>query len=211
MYVLFIPIIDIHAFPAPHTVFLSRMLLKSRSGIRQTDSTVNHIVRKIFQTGCLATAWALLALATWFLLPNNSAYRVFDVTSGTVYTHVSDCFLVPLSHFEGGRVTLGHIRDTSVTHPPSRAHESFESFRAGIAGMEHFLPSLHRIDERTTGSRRKDEEHRPKSPGDIVPPFLLRKCMNSPRPFRTSESDPGSTRASKNDAIALESRVVVVE
>jgi len=69
------------------TFFLSRMLLKSRSGVRRTDSTVNYIVRGIIQTGCLATAWALVALATYFLLPHNTIYRVFDVTSGTVYMH----------------------------------------------------------------------------------------------------------------------------
>ena len=47
------------------------------------------LVRNIIQTGCLATAWALAALATWFLLPNKSVYRIFDMTSGTIYTHVS--------------------------------------------------------------------------------------------------------------------------
>jgi len=69
------------------TFLLSRVLLNARSGMRQSDSTINYIVRSIIQTGCLATAWALAALATWFLLPRISAYRVFDITSGTVYTH----------------------------------------------------------------------------------------------------------------------------
>ena len=102
--------------PPLRTVLLSRVLLKARSGMRQSDSTINYIVRSIIQTGCLATAWALAALATWFLLPRISAYRVFDITSGTVYTHVS--VFLPLFHLSHlNRVTfLGHVRDASVPH-----------------------------------------------------------------------------------------------
>ena len=78
------------AIPALCIVLLSRILLKARSGMRQSDSMINYIVRNIIQTGCLATAWALVGLATWTLLPNDiSVFRIFDVTSGTVYTHVS--------------------------------------------------------------------------------------------------------------------------
>jgi len=91
--------------PSLRTVLLSRVLLKARSGMRQSDSTINYIVRSIIQTGCLATAWALAALATWFLLPRISAYRFFDITSGTVYTHVSVFFsLFHLSHLNGGDI-----------------------------------------------------------------------------------------------------------
>ena len=83
--------------PTLCTVLLSRVLLKARSGMRQSDLTVNCIVRNTIQTGSLATAWALAALATWFLLPNISIYRIFDMTSGTMYTHVSSVrFIVPL-------------------------------------------------------------------------------------------------------------------
>ena len=87
------------------TVLLSRVLLKARSGMRQSDSTINYIVRNITQTGFLATAWALAALATWFLIPKNTAYRIFDVTSGTIYTHVSLFLsLFHLSHLNGGNI-----------------------------------------------------------------------------------------------------------
>ena len=85
------------------TVLLSRVLLKSRSGLRQSDLTINYIVRGIIQTGGLATAWALAALATSFLLPNISAYSVFDITSGAMYTHVSALFSLSHSpHLNGG-------------------------------------------------------------------------------------------------------------
>ena len=57
--------------------------------MRQSDLTINYIVRGIIQTGCLATAWALAALATFFLLPKVTAYMFFNITSGTIYTHVS--------------------------------------------------------------------------------------------------------------------------
>lgn len=89
------PRIDRPISPLP-TVFLSRVLLEARSGMDQADRTINYIVRGTIQTGLLATAWALAALATWFLLPNISVYRIFDMTSGTVYTHVS-LFFFPYS------------------------------------------------------------------------------------------------------------------
>ena len=68
----------------------------------QSDSTINYIVRNITHTGFLATVWALAALATWFLIPKILAYRFFDITSGTMYTHVSVFIsLFYLSHLNG--------------------------------------------------------------------------------------------------------------
>jgi hypothetical protein len=80
----------------PRVVFLVRSLLKSRSGVRTSDSVVHYIVRNVIQTGLLATTWAIAALVTWFLLPGVSAYRVFDITSGSVYTQVSSSRAVQL-------------------------------------------------------------------------------------------------------------------
>jgi len=68
------------------TFFLSRVLLKSRSGLRKSDWIVNHLVRGAIQTGCLATLWAIASSITWFFLPHVMAFRIFDITSGTVYT-----------------------------------------------------------------------------------------------------------------------------
>jgi len=68
------------------TFFLSRALLKNRSGIRSSDSVVYYLIRNVIQIGLVATTWAIAALVTWFLLPQNSTYRIFDITSGTVYT-----------------------------------------------------------------------------------------------------------------------------
>ncbi|KAI9507853.1 hypothetical protein F5148DRAFT_64684 [Russula earlei] len=69
------------------TFFLTRVLVMSRSGMPKSDTMVNYLVRSVIQTGCLATTWALAALVTWFFLSNNLVYRIFDLTSGTVYTH----------------------------------------------------------------------------------------------------------------------------
>jgi len=67
--------------------------------MRQSDSTIIYIVCDIIQTGFLATVRGLAALETWFLIPKISAYRFFDITSGTMYTHVSVSFsLFYLSH-----------------------------------------------------------------------------------------------------------------
>ena len=69
-------------------VFLVRVLLKSRIGIRKSDNVVNFLVRGAIQTGFLAALWAIGGLVTSFFVPQNLVYRVFDVTSGSVYTHV---------------------------------------------------------------------------------------------------------------------------
>jgi hypothetical protein len=51
---------------------------------------VRYLVRNVIQTAALATIWALAALVSWFWLKRDIlVYRVFDITSGTVYTHVS--------------------------------------------------------------------------------------------------------------------------
>jgi len=69
------------------TLFLVRALLKSRSGVRRSDTIVDYLIRSAIQTGFLATAWAIAALVTFFFLPKMAAYRIIDLTSGTVYTH----------------------------------------------------------------------------------------------------------------------------
>ena len=75
-----------------------RALLKSRIGIRKSDNVVNFLVRGAIQTGFLATLWAIAGLVASFFVTKNLIYRVFDVTSGSVYTHVgfSSFFHYPL-------------------------------------------------------------------------------------------------------------------
>ena len=51
---------------------------------------VKYLARNVIQTGVLATIWALASLVSWFWLSHVLVYRLFDITSGTVYTHVSD-------------------------------------------------------------------------------------------------------------------------
>ncbi|KAH9972291.1 hypothetical protein BGW80DRAFT_382384 [Lactifluus volemus] len=70
------------------TIFLSRALLKSRSGIRKTDGVVNCLIRKAVQIGFFATAWTIAGLTTWFFLPKISAYMLFSSTIGPMYTNV---------------------------------------------------------------------------------------------------------------------------
>ena len=83
-------------------VFLVRTLLKSRTGVRRSDTVVNYLVRATIQTGGLATAWAIAGLVTWFFLPRIYAFRVIDITSGSVYTHVSGASSGSCLSFEGG-------------------------------------------------------------------------------------------------------------
>jgi hypothetical protein len=55
----------------------------------KTDMMVKYLVRNVIQTAGLATIWAIAALVARFWLTRVLIYRVFDITSGTVYTHVS--------------------------------------------------------------------------------------------------------------------------
>jgi hypothetical protein len=72
-----------------HAVLLSRALLKSRTGLQRSDRVVNYLIRRVIQIGFLAALWVFAELATWFLLPETAAYRIFDMTAGAMYTHVS--------------------------------------------------------------------------------------------------------------------------
>ena len=79
-------------------VFLTRTLLASRSGLQKSDTLVNHLVRNVIHIGLFATIWAFAGLVTFFLLPRDTVYTIFDVTSGSIYTHVSGCFLQARYH-----------------------------------------------------------------------------------------------------------------
>lgn len=81
-------------------VFLVRALLKARSGVQRSDLIVKFLVRNVVQTAALATIWAIAALVAWFWVKSILVYRVFDITSGTVYTHVSVPSLAGLRHLK---------------------------------------------------------------------------------------------------------------
>ena len=51
---------------------------------------MKYLIRNVIQTAALATIWSIGALVAWFWLKRVVVYSVFDITSGTVYTHVSD-------------------------------------------------------------------------------------------------------------------------
>jgi hypothetical protein len=72
----------------PCTDFLGRALLANRSGLKNSDTLVRHLFRNVVQIGLFATIWALAALATYFFLPHKTIYTLFDMTSGSIYTHV---------------------------------------------------------------------------------------------------------------------------
>jgi hypothetical protein len=73
---------------SPCTVFLGRALLASRTGLKTSDTLVRSLLRNVIQIGLFATIWALAGLATYFLLPQRTFYTLFDMTSGSIYTHV---------------------------------------------------------------------------------------------------------------------------
>ncbi|KAH9957553.1 hypothetical protein BGW80DRAFT_1380918 [Lactifluus volemus] len=70
------------------TIFLSRALLKSRTGLQKSDSVVNYLLRRVIQIGFLASLWTVAGLATWFLLPKVLVFMFFSSTVGPMYTNV---------------------------------------------------------------------------------------------------------------------------
>ncbi|KAN0111838.1 hypothetical protein V8E52_008044 [Russula decolorans] len=67
--------------------FLVRALLKARSGMQNSDSVVRYLIRNVIQSATLATIWSIAALVSWFWVNEVVLYSVFEITSGTVYTH----------------------------------------------------------------------------------------------------------------------------
>ncbi|KAH9966298.1 hypothetical protein BJV74DRAFT_285554 [Russula compacta] len=115
------------------TFFLARALLNARSGVRRSDTVVNYLVRNVIQTGFLATVWAIAELVTWFLLPNIAAYRVFDITSGTIYTHA--LFETLLS-----RIRLRQDMSTSLSLNSDLRAQSHTSRRSRVPVKVSNLP-----------------------------------------------------------------------
>lgn len=63
---------------------------------------MNILVRDAIQTGALATTWAIAGLVPAFFMPHNTVYRIFDATSGSVYTVVGYFLFGPRPLIEGG-------------------------------------------------------------------------------------------------------------
>ena len=61
---------------------------------------VRDLVRNVIEIGLLANIWAIGALVSWFWLKHDLVYRVLNITSGTVYTHVSVSPIVRLHHLK---------------------------------------------------------------------------------------------------------------
>ena len=61
---------------------------------------VRNLVRNVIQAGGLATLWAISSLVAWFWVKNILVYRVFDITSGTVYAQVSVSPVAELYHLK---------------------------------------------------------------------------------------------------------------
>ena len=81
-----------------HVAFLARALLRSRTNLQRADSVVNYLIRRVIQTGLLATFWTVVGLATFFLLPKMAACMLVDAAAGPIYTHVSGLSLQKLSN-----------------------------------------------------------------------------------------------------------------
>ena len=57
------------------------------------------LTRRVVQLGLFAVIWSIAGMATWFLLPKYTVVALFDMTSGSIYTHVSDSLSQKLSTF----------------------------------------------------------------------------------------------------------------
>jgi len=106
--------------------FLVRALLKARSGLQRSDSVVRYLIRNVIQTAALATIWSIVSLATWFFLKRIVIYSVFDITSGSVYTHAIFDTLISRTHLRdrmattSAHVDLGYPTNSSQSRSSGR-------------------------------------------------------------------------------------------
>jgi len=143
------------------TFFLVRMLLMSRSGIRRSDAVVNYLVRNVIQTGCLASVWAIAALISFFFVPRNLTFRVFDLTSGSIYTHaifdtlisrvqLREAMVTP-THYEVGWSTQSRPRRLSASSGavPAVENDAIElsALPPGKVSPSHGYPSKSRREQ----------------------------------------------------------------
>ncbi|KAI0301483.1 hypothetical protein BC826DRAFT_989934 [Russula brevipes] len=70
------------------SAFLTRALLKSRSGFQKSDALVHYLIRRVIQVGLLTTTWAIAGSATWLLMPKYTVFAFFDSTTGSIHTHI---------------------------------------------------------------------------------------------------------------------------
>ena len=66
---------------------LIRGHLNSRSSNQKSDSAVYYLARRVVQVGLFAMIWAILGLVAFIFMPK--VCSLFDMTLGTIYTHVS--------------------------------------------------------------------------------------------------------------------------
>ena len=90
-------LVDVGSYHNLHLAFLIRVLLNSRISFEKSDNLVCYFTRRVIQLGLFATIWSFAGMATWFLFPKYTVYAFFDVTAGSIYTHVSNVmFLEPV-------------------------------------------------------------------------------------------------------------------
>ena len=81
--------VQVRSYHNLHLAFLTRALLNSRIGFEKSDTLVYYLTRRVIQLGLFAAIWSLGGMATWFLLPKYTVYGFFDMTTGSIYAHVS--------------------------------------------------------------------------------------------------------------------------
>ena len=64
-----------------------RALLNSRAGIQKSDSIVYYLSHRVIQMGFFAMIWAISGLVAFIFVPQ--VCLLFDMTVGSIYTHVS--------------------------------------------------------------------------------------------------------------------------
>ncbi|KAI9458976.1 hypothetical protein F5148DRAFT_313866 [Russula earlei] len=137
-------------------LFLSRSLLASRSGLKRSDSIVHHLVRNVIQIGLFATIWSMVTLGTFTLLPHNTAYSIFDGTSGLIYTHMIYDGLLSRTRLrtrmaDRSQLEMG-LPSQSISHT-SQSHTSERKRTSGAVDQAHGVVSLVTMGDFATGTQ----------------------------------------------------------
>ncbi|EKM76860.1 hypothetical protein AGABI1DRAFT_108490 [Agaricus bisporus var. burnettii JB137-S8] len=66
---------------------LGYSLAKRRTGIAQTDDTINRIIRMTIQTGLVTAIFTILEMICFLLIPNSTLNFVWDLALSKLYTN----------------------------------------------------------------------------------------------------------------------------
>ena len=106
-------------FSNQHSVVLTFVLSRSRTGFQKTDSMINRLIRGAIQTGLFASIFALADLFSFVLHRETNLYAMFAFPIGRIYTNVRDISISLCYVFEeAANPILDLVRYSKCSYQP---------------------------------------------------------------------------------------------